>query len=312
MKEFYHTPALLHPVLEGLNLRAGGVYVDTTLGGGGHASAILRACPDSRVYAFDQDPAAVDWCRAHYQEFTDRLTIFQENFENIYNRLNLERIPRVDGILFDLGVSSAQLDIGERGFSFMNDGRLDMRMNPETEIGALEVVSESSRKELAEIFRTFGEERESWRIAGAIEKARAQSVIETTGQLAGIIEKASRSRMKNKVKARIFQALRIHVNREMDVLDSSLEQAVDLLKPGGRLVVIAYHSIEDRRIKQFFRYQEQDCICPKELPQCRCDKVSRLKIITRRPIRCEQEEIEANPRARSARLRIAEKKEEPS
>ncbi|HHM23617.1 MAG TPA: 16S rRNA (cytosine(1402)-N(4))-methyltransferase RsmH, partial [Bacteroidetes bacterium] len=244
------------------------------------------------------------------RRFGPRVTLRQANFRELGAVLQELKIPAVDGILMDLGVSSHQIDTDYRGFSFMQAGPLDMRMNRRQRFGAYQVVNTYPESELRRIFYEYGEERRSAAIARAIVKARQQAKIDSTDRLAKIIAGAVPRQHLNKTLARIFQAIRIEVNAELTNLQAGLEQAVEHLRPGGRLVVISYHSLEDRIVKHFFRENERHCICPPELPQCVCGEPGRLRVLTRRPVVPSEEEIRRNPRARSAKLRVAEKLEE--
>lgn len=308
MKE-YHLPVLLEECIEALDLRSGKIYVDATFGGGGHSKEILNNGKDITLFGIDQDPDSIEQSKILAKKYPEKFVMIKENFANIRTGLALERINKVDGILFDLGVSSHQINDPSRGFSFSVESDLDMRMDNNSEITAADVVNTYSYKDLATIFRVYGEEKEAGRIASNIILQRNKKEIKTTLQLSEIIEKCIRSKKSIKAKARIFQALRIHINKEMDVLKTALNDSVKILNPGGRIVVISYHSLEDRIIKNFFKYEEKSCICPPKFPQCVCNKVSTLKIITKKPIVPTLEEIENNPRARSAKLRIAQKKE---
>jgi len=305
----YHKPVMLSEALEFLNIHPIGIYVDATLGGGGHTEAILKTCSKISLYSFDQDPEAIAFCQERFKNNYPNLILIKDNFQNLRTRLSLERIRRIDGILFDLGVSSHQIDSSQRGFSFEKDSELDMRMNPDQGISAREIVNTFDRESLKRIFYDYGEEKEAGRITNAIIKLRMQQEIVTTLQLARIIEKIAHSPKKQKTKARIFQALRIYVNGELDKLKSALRDSVNILNPGGRIVVISYHSLEDRIVKRFFLEEQKDCICPPNFPKCVCDKQSRLKVLTKKPVRASEREISINLRARSARMRAAEKKE---
>ncbi len=301
----YHLPVMLKESIEGLSLKDGGVYVDATFGGGGHSRAILESGKDIRLFSFDQDEDAQKIAETIKNE---NFVFIKDNFRNLRTGLALNRIKKIDGILFDLGVSSHQIDSPERGFSFMREGDLDMRMDTNTELSAKEVINTYPKEQLQDIFIKYGEEREAFRIARAIVEERKKRFISTTLQLAEIIDKSIKSHRRIKAKARIFQALRIYINREIEALNEALKDAVHLLNKGGRIVVISYHSIEDRVVKQFFKYENLSCICPDDFPVCRCNKVSTLEIITKKPILPSEEEIAKNSRAKSAKLRIAERK----
>jgi len=305
----YHIPVLLPESIEALNLKPQGIYVDATFGGGGHTAEMLKKNNELKIFGFDQDIQALNEGSILQKKYPEQLILIHDNFKNLRTRLALERIRYIDGILFDLGVSSHQINKAERGFSFSQEGRLDMRMNEEQEFTASDVVNDFSYEEIRNIIFEYGEEREAGRIARAILRERMNSRIKTTLQLADIIEHNTNAKQKVKAKARVFQALRIFVNGEMESLKKALEDSVKMLNPGGRIVVISYHSLEDRLVKKFFKYEEKDCICPVNFPKCICDKRSTLKIITRKPILPSADEIERNSRARSAKLRIAEKKE---
>lgn len=307
--EKYHIPVMLKESLEGLNLKPGGIYVDATLGGAGHSLAILQSCPDIQLYSFDQDEDALNHVRKKLGDTYPGLHLIHDNFSDLWTRLSLERIKKIDGILFDLGVSSHQIDKDERGFSFSMEADLDMRMDRSNARTAYDVVNNCSLAELRSMFFEYGEERESSRIARAIVEERDKKEIKTTEELARIIDYSTKSHQKMKAKARIFQAIRIYLNDEINVLKKALSDAIPVLRSGGRIVVISYHSLEDRVVKQIFKYAALDCICPPGFPQCICGKQSTLKIITRKPLLPTEDEIAENSRARSAKMRIAERKE---
>ncbi len=307
--ETYHIPVFLQDAVQALKLKKNGIYVDATLGGGGHTEQILRSEQNIRLFSFDQDTDSLQHTRELSKKY-DNLTIIKDNFANLRTRLALERIKKIDGILFDLGVSSRQINQADRGFSFSLDGKLDMRMNPDSKLTAFEIINKFEPRELKRIFLEYGEEKEAFRIAREISKARELRQIETTLELAEIIDRSTTSKQKIKAKARIFQALRIYINGELEALKTALADAVKMLSPKARIIVISYHSLEDRIVKKFFQYQELDCICPSGFLQCVCDKKSTLQIVTRKPLLPGEEEINRNPRARSAKMRIAERKEE--
>ena len=303
----YHIPVMLDQAVEALQIQPEGVYVDMTFGGGSHTRKILSMNDSIKVYSFDQDDDAIANAEAVAEDFGDRFTFIKSNFKNLRTELSLNKVKRIDGILFDLGVSSYQIDTPEKGFSFQYNGKLDMRMDQSSGETAEEVVNSYKLDELVKIFREYGEEKESYKIAKAIVSERTINRITETDQLALIIDKAAKSKMKQKAKARIFQALRIHVNGELDVLKTALRDSVYIMNPKARIVVISYHSLEDRIVKQFFRHENKDCVCPSNFPECRCSKVSTLKIITNKPVLPDEEEISVNARARSAKMRVAEK-----
>ena len=305
----YHVPVFLAECIEALDLQNGKIYVDATFGGGGHSSKILEIGENIQLFGFDQDPDSVEQSKNLKEKYPERFVMIKENFANIRTGLALERIKKFDGILFDLGVSSHQINNPTRGFSFSRDGKLNMRMDQNSNLTAADVVNTYSFEELTKIFREYGEEKEAARIANHIILERANTEIKTTLQLSAIIENCIISKKSIKAKARIFQALRIFINKEMDVLQTALEDSIKMLNPGGRIVVISYHSLEDRIVKNLFKYEEKSCICPPEFPKCVCNKISTLKILTRKPLVPTTEEVENNPRGRSAKLRIAQKKE---
>jgi len=301
-----HRSVLYHEIILALNPHPAGHYVDATLGAGGHAEGILEASnPDGKLLGFDLDPHALEIARNRLARFGGRVFLRQRSF--LYLKEELERLgwPPVDGIVFDLGVSSMQLDTPERGFSFQAAGPLDMRFGPEGEITAALLVNELPERNLAELIWQYGEERLARRIAHAIVQARP---LHTTQELAEVIAHAcggQRSRIHPAT--RTFQALRIAVNEELQTLEAALPQAVSVLAPGGRLAVISFHSLEDRLVKQFFRRESRDCVCPPDQPVCTCGHKASIREITRHPIEPGEEEIAQNPRARSAKLRVAEK-----
>ena len=303
-----HTPVLLTQAIDGLALHPDAICIDTTLGGGGHAEAILDAIgPQGRFLGLDADPEALARVQTRLARFAGQTILVQANFRDIGVVAAANGFSKVDAILMDLGVSSYQLWDAERGFSFTASGRLDMRMNPHTELTAEEIVNTWPQDELADIIYRYGEEPRSRRIARAIVAARP---LHTTAELAEVIAKAAgsgRDRSRIHPATRSFQAVRIAVNDELGALETALPQALALLVPGGRLAVITFHSLEDRPVKQFMQREARDCVCPPELPACRCGHQAQLRIKTRKPIQPDEGEIAANPRSRSAKLRIAER-----
>ena len=305
-----HAPVLLHESLAWLGVRPGGRYVDATYGGGGHTRAILDAsAPDGRVLALDADPAAVARARAAAERTPGRLQVRHGNFADLTALAAAAGFASVDGILLDLGVSSFQLDEADRGFSFRLPAPLDMRFDPRAGTSARDVVNGWAEADLVRILFAYGEEPQARRIARAIVEARRQGAIATTDQLAGIVERAVGGRRGRAIHpaTRTFQALRIAVNRELESLDAGLAAAVELLAPAGRLVVISFHSLEDRIVKRFLRTEASDCLCPPETPVCVCGHRARLRVLTPKPVRPTDAERDVNPRSRSARLRAAER-----
>ena len=301
-----HTPVLYQNVLTTLNLHAGGRYIDGTVGAGGHAAGILEgSSPDGRLLGLDLDPHALEHAEVRLESFGDRVSLHHASYTAMHEEASALGWDRVDAILLDLGLSSLQLDDPERGFSFRFDGPLDMRFDPRVDYRAEELVNHSPQDELADVIKRYGEEPRARAIAEAIVQARP---LETTRQLAEVIaSKAATKRKGIHPATRTFQALRIAVNDELDTLKAGLEIAVGLLSPGGRLAVISFHSLEDRIVKRFFLQESRDCICPPELLICRCEHAATLQVLTKKPIRPDSDEISHNRRARSARLRAAER-----
>lgn len=301
-----HHPVLYQEVINALMPRSPGKYVDATVGAGGHAWGILEAsAPEGRLLGLDRDPQALALASQRLSVFSGRFILIQAAYDTLQDQLHTIGWEHVNGILFDLGVSSMQLDQPERGFSFLHDGPLDMRFDPSDPLTASDLVNSLSEAELADLIWRYGEERHARRIARAIIQNRPLS---TTRELAEVIRRAvGRYSSDLHPATRTFQALRIAVNRELERLEAALPQAVTALAPGGRLAVIAFHSLEDRLVKQFFRRESTQCLCPPQQPQCTCGHQATLREITHHPIRPRAEEIQANPRARSARLRVAEK-----
>jgi 16S rRNA (cytosine1402-N4)-methyltransferase len=303
----FHEPVLLKEAVELLVRNPAGVYVDGTLGGGGHAEALLeRLEHPGRLIGLDWDRDALQHAAARLERFGKRVILQEANFKNLGQTLQSLQIKKIDGLLLDLGVSSHQIDTAERGFSFSANGKLDMRMSREQTFSSYDIINTYSERELSELFKKFGEERRHRAVAAAIVKRRMRSPIATTAELTATVSAVLRYEQRVKSLARIFQALRIAVNDELENLRGALSESLKLIAAGGRLVVISYHSLEDRIVKDFFKNESSRCICPPELPQCVCSRPGRLKIITKRPIRPAQPEVQRNPRGRSARLRAAE------
>ncbi len=300
-----HIPVLLAQVLAAIRPQADGRYIDATLGAGGHTAAILdSSAPDGRVLAFDRDPEAVEFARTKLAGYGNRVTLVNASYTDMATIVPRHGFDPADGILFDLGLSSRQLANRERGFSFRLDGPLDMRFDPTHGETAADLINNLTEAELSRIFWRYGEERHSRRIARAIIPARP---IHTTRQLAELIETTVRRRERIHPATRVFQALRIAVNQELTAVEQGIPAAIELLKPGGRIAVISFHSLEDRFVKRYFRQLSQGCICPPAQPICTCNAQAALHLVTRKVIKASNEEIRQNPRSRSARLRVAEK-----
>jgi 16S rRNA (cytosine1402-N4)-methyltransferase len=307
-----HVPVLLEEVLEGLDIRQGGVYLDGTIGWGGHTLQILERYEGTRVVGLDRDGEALEAASRRLAKYGDRFLFFHSDFRRLDEVLDDAGIELVDGVLMDLGVSSMQLEDADRGFSFSQDGPLDMRMNPDSGVAASEIVNTWAQRDLANLFFNYGEEKRSRAIASAIVRERETAPIERTQRLAELISLVpGMSRVRNIHPAtRTFQALRIEVNEELDAVKQVIPVSIDRLVPGGRLAMISFHSLEDRIVKRSFKELESPCQCPKEFPECRCGRESAGRVLTRRPVIPTEGEIRANPRSRSAKLRIFEKKRE--
>ena len=308
--EYTHKPVLLNECLDGLNIRPDGVYVDGTLGRAGHSLEIVKRLTTGRLIAIDRDKAALDAAPARLEGHMDKVTLVRGNFGGLTDILSSLHVDGVDGMLFDLGVSSPQLDDGSRGFSYLRDAPLDMRMDQSAPLTARDVVNGWSQEELKRILWQYGEERYSGLIAAAIARERAQAPIETTGRLAELIRDAMPAkarREKQHPAKRSFQAIRIAVNDELGEVERLLEGALDALNPGGRLAIISFHSLEDRLVKTAYAGWAKGCTCPPDFPVCVCGKTPKVKLIGKRPIVADEDEVNDNPRARSAKLRVAEK-----
>lgn len=309
--EFKHIPVLAEETIDALNVRADGKYADGTLGGGGHASLICERLSEIGTYVgIDRDREALASANKRLEKYTCRIILENCNYSEIKSILKKHEISGIDGALLDLGVSSYQLDNADRGFSYMNDAPLDMRMNANDNLTAKQVVNAYTEKDLTEIIKKYGEERWAARISKFIVNARKEKPVETTAELTQIIKAAipaSARRDGPHPAKRTFQAIRIEVNDELGPLKQAVEDFADVLNPGGRLAVISFHSLEDRIVKDTFKTRENPCTCPSNLPQCVCGKVGDVKRVTRKPIVSREEELEVNPRARSAKLRVIEK-----
>ena len=310
--EFSHTPVLLRETIDGLNIRANGIYVDGTAGGGGHSSEILKKLKTGKLISIDQDPDAIATVTQRFKDNENSIVI-KGNFSDMKELLNCRGICRVDGVLLDIGVSSHQLDTAERGFSFHEDAPLDMRMSQSGKTAA-DLVNNLSQKELSRIIYTYGEEKYADSISTSIVKYREEKPIETTFELAEIIRNSvpERVRRAGHPARKTFQALRIEVNHELDALEKGLDEAFGMLSEGGRLAVITFHSLEDRIVKQKMASWYQGCTCPKDFPVCVCGNKPKAKPITRKPVVANEQELSTNPRSRSAKLRICERIAEKS
>ncbi len=310
MSAFHHISVLLEECLEGLNIRPDGIYVDGTLGGAGHSSQIVQRLTTGRLIGIDRDTVALTAAGERLAPWTDRVTLVHSNFSEMKQVLSDLEIPGVDGILLDLGVSSPQLDEVERGFSYMADAPLDMRMNREDALSAYQVVNTWSQEELKRILYDYGEERFAPQIAAAICRKREVSPIETTLELVDVIRSAmppSALREKQHPAKRSFQAIRIAVNDELDAVEKVMKEAISCLNPGGRMAVITFHSLEDRIVKSAMAAAAKGCTCPSNFPVCVCGKTPKVKLIGKKPVVASDRELEENPRARSAKLRVCEK-----
>lgn len=309
--EFSHVSILLKECMDGLDIKPDGIYVDGTLGGGGHTFKLIQLLSGGKVIGIDQDQDALEAASKRLAIFGDKFIPVHSNFSNIIEVLKSLEIKKIDGFLLDLGVSSYQLDEAERGFSYMNDGQLDMRMNQEDEFSAYDVVNTYSEDELTRIIREYGEENWANRIAKFIVEARSVKPLETTYELVEVIKNAipasARKDGPHPAK-RTFQAIRIEVNNELKIIEKTIEDAFSVMSKGGRVAIITFHSLEDRIVKNTFKRLAQGCICPPEFPVCICNNKPKVKIISRKPILPSEREISENPRARSAKLRVAEKK----
>ena len=304
--EFEHISVLAEETIENLNIKPDGIYADLTLGKGGHSKKILEKLSDKgRLIAFDQDKEAIMAAKENLKDFSNVIYV-NTNFENFESTLKDLNISKIDGALMDIGVSSYQIDNASRGFSYMHDGPLDMRMDVENELTAETIVNEYSKEELTEIFSKYGEERFSKTIARNIVDYRNKQRIDTTFKLIDIVNKSVRTKEAHPEK-RVFQALRIEVNRELEVLENTIEDVVDHLNVGGRLCIITFHSLEDRIVKNKFKDLEKDCTCPPGLPVCVCDTVRKVKIITNKPIVAGKKELSENSRSKSAKLRVCQR-----
>ncbi|MBQ8509168.1 MAG: 16S rRNA (cytosine(1402)-N(4))-methyltransferase RsmH [Clostridia bacterium] len=307
---FSHYSVLLHESVDGLNIKPDGIYTDCTLGGGGHSEEILRHLVSGRLVAIDQDADAIAAAGKRLAAYADRIDFVHDNFRNVGQALETLGYDGIDGAVIDLGVSSYQLDTPERGFSYMHDAPLDMRMNAEAPLTAREVINTYGEERLKKLIYDYSEERFAGRIASKICAAREEKPIETTYELVELIKAAIPAKAREDgphPAKRTFQAIRIEVNSELSVIEPTLDALVDALNPGGRLAVITFHSLEDRIVKQAFSGYAKGCVCPPDFPVCVCGRKPRVKILTHKPILPSAKELEENPRSRSAKLRILEK-----
>ena len=308
--EFKHVTVLLNEAVDILDIKPDGIYVDGTLGGAGHSLEIVKKLTSGKLICFDQDINAISAAKEKLKDFMDKTILVHSNFENLREELNKLGIETIDGFLVDLGVSSHQLDVPERGFSYMQDAPLDMRMDNNAELSAYDVVNTYSEAELKRVIKDYGEENWSARIAKLIVERRATMPIRTTFELVDAIKAAIPKKMRDENQhpaKRTFQAIRIEVNRELDVIEKTLLAAVDMINEGGVLAVITFHSLEDRIVKNVFKKLQYSCTCPPEFPVCICNSKQVVEIITRKPILPSENEVEMNPRSRSAKLRAARK-----
>lgn len=308
--EFKHKSVLLNETIDGLNIKPDGIYVDGTLGGGGHAYEVCRRLGEKgSIVGIDQDAAAIEAASARLKDFGEKVTIVRSNYCDMKSKLHELGIDKVDGIVLDLGVSSYQLDTAERGFSYREDAPLDMRMDTRQKMTARDIVNDYTEADLYRVIRDYGEDKFAKNIAKHIVQARAVKPVETTAELSEIIRASIPMKFQKKSghpAKRTFQAIRIELNRELDVLRDSLDDMIDLLNSGGRLCIITFHSLEDRIVKSAFRKNENPCTCPPDFPVCVCGKKSKGSIITKKPILPSEEELEYNSRSKSAKLRIFE------
>lgn len=307
--EFKHTPVLLNEVIDALEIKPNGIYIDCTMGGGGHSSVIASHLSRGHLYGFDRDMDAVKVCKERFKN-DKNVTVIHSNYKDAPEKLTELGVQNFDGLLIDLGVSSYQIDNGERGFSFLHEGRLDMRMDKSQDLDAYQVVNYYSPERLTQILYRYGEEDNARRIVDNIVKMRKIKPIETTTQLKDIIEASFPKKViygKGGVSKKTFQAIRIEVNGELDGLDAVLDEFIKMLKPGGRMAVITFHSLEDRIVKNVFKDHATNCICPPKIPVCICGHRADVKLINKKPIMAGSEELKENSRSSSAKLRIIEK-----
>lgn len=307
--EFKHVSVLLNESIDGLNIARDGVYVDCTTGGGGHSLEIVKKLKNGHLYCFDKDEEAIEAAKVKLKKYLDKITFICGSFADIKLWLNSYHVDAVDGILADLGVSSYQIDNPQRGFSYINDGPLDMRMNIKQSLTAYEVINNYSQQQLEKILFNFGEEKHAKQIVSKIMRQREKKPIDSTTELKQIVASCYPFALQNKpaIANKVFQAIRIEVNNELDELQSSLEDMIDLLKPKGRLCIITFQTLEDRIAKNVFKIHSTDCLCPPKIPKCICGHKADLKLVTKKPIIPSEEEIKSNSRSISAKLRVVVK-----
>ena len=309
---FEHKSVLLNETIEGLNIKPDGIYVDGTLGGGGHAYEVCRRLGEKgSIIGIDQDEAAIEAASVRLKDFGEKVTIIRSNYCDMKSKLQEQGIDKVDGIVLDLGVSSYQLDTADRGFSYREDAPLDMRMDRRQKMTARDIVNDYSEMDLYRVIRDYGEDKFAKNIAKHIVKERQKKTIETAGELTDIIRAAIPMKVQvtgGHPAKRTFQAIRIELNHELEVLSDHLDEMIDLLNPGGRICIITFHSLEDRIVKSNFKRNENPCTCPSDFPVCVCGKVSKGKVITRKPILPSEKELEENSRSKSAKLRVFERR----
>ena len=309
--EFKHTPIMLKEVINGLKINPDGIYVDCTIGGAGHSFEIAKKLRKGKLYGFDRDEEAIEASRKRLQKFEDNVVLTKMNYKDAPNFLRENGIEKVDGVLIDLGISSYQIDEGKRGFSFLHNGKLDMRMGQDEDtLTAYDIVNTYSEERLRDIFFKYGEEEFSKVIAKNIVKAREAKIIETTFELRDIIENSLPKKVvysRGGASKKVFQALRIEVNEELNELDKCLEAFIELLGSGGRMAVLTFHSLEDRIVKNVFKLESSDCICPPKTPICICHHKAKIKLVNKKPIMASEEEQKENSRSTSAKLRIVER-----
>ncbi|MBR1890468.1 MAG: 16S rRNA (cytosine(1402)-N(4))-methyltransferase RsmH [Clostridia bacterium] len=309
--EFKHVPVMLNEVLDGLNIKKDGVYVDCTVGGGGHSFEIAKRLKNGHLYAFDRDEDAIKTSTKRLAEFGNKVSLIKANYKEAPRILQEMGVSKIDGFLIDLGVSSYQIDEGERGFSFVHDGKLDMRMDRQEKVlTAEQIVNTFSQEKLAYIFQTYGEEEFAKSIAKNIVLKRQEKKIETTFELRDIIESSMPKKIvfsRGGASKKVFQALRIYINGELDGLDNLLEQLIEMLAPNGRGAVLTFHSLEDRIVKNVFKTNSTDCLCPPKTPICICGHKASVRLVSRKPLIASEEEQKINSRSTSAKLRVIEK-----